>query len=180
MTVARRRLLRLSAFLPLAALPLAGCGFQPVYMPTASGKPGPSARELAAVNVGVIPNRPGQLLRQALQERFANDSGTPSSYDLQVTFVILAEANAIRPDNISTRTRMIGTATFVLTTKDTPRVRLTSGGARAMDAYNILDQQYFAADMENDAVTKRLADALADQITTQLAGYFRKRANTSG
>ena len=56
---------------------LGGCGFQPVYMPTASGKAGVAQRELAAVYVPVIPDRPGQLLRQALQERFGNDSGTP-------------------------------------------------------------------------------------------------------
>ena len=47
---------------------LSGCGFQPVYMPTASGKAGVAQRELAAVHVDLIPYRPGQLLRQALQD----------------------------------------------------------------------------------------------------------------
>ena len=58
--------------------PVAGCGFQPVYMPTASGKAGVAQRELASVYVPIIPERPGQLLRQALQERFGNDSGDAS------------------------------------------------------------------------------------------------------
>jgi hypothetical protein len=49
-----------------------------------------------------------------------------------------------------------------------------------VDAYNIFDTQYFAADLENDAVQRRLATALAEQITLQLATYFRKRAATSG
>jgi len=54
----------------LAGAPLSGCGFQPVYMPTASGKAGVAQRELAAIHVALIPDRPGQVLRQALQSRF--------------------------------------------------------------------------------------------------------------
>ena len=34
-----------------------------------------------------------------------------------------------------------------------------------MDGFNIIDEQYFAADLENEAVQRRLAEALADQIT---------------
>ena len=44
---------------------------------------------------------------------------------------------------------------------------------------NNLDSQIFAADLENEAIQKRLAEALADQITLQLAAYFRKRAETT-
>lgn len=172
MSVRRRRLL-----LTAALLPLAGCGFQPVYMPTASGKPGPAARELAAINVPIIPDRSGQLLRQALQERFANDSGALRQYDLLVAFTISSDAIAVRTDNLATRARLIGTATFVLTAQDPAHTRLTSGSARSVDAYNALDQQYFAADLSAEALTKRIAEALADQITIQLAAYFRKRAN---
>ena len=60
----RRRLLVLAA-----GASLSGCGFQPVYMPTASGKAGVAQRELAAIQVDLIPDRPGQVLRQALQDR---------------------------------------------------------------------------------------------------------------
>ena len=75
--VASRRLFCLGSMSALAA-GLSGCGFQPVYMPTASGKPGVAQRDLSTVYVEIIPERPGQLLRQALQERFNDDSGTPS------------------------------------------------------------------------------------------------------
>ncbi len=87
---------------------LSGCGFQPVYMPTASGKAGVAQRELASVYVGIIPERPGQMLRQALQERFGDDSGTPAAYDLSVTFGISGEGIAIESNNIATRLRLIG------------------------------------------------------------------------
>ena len=71
----RRRLLALGG----AGL-LAGCGFQPVYMPTATGKSGPAERDLAAIHVNLIPDRPGQELRQALQARLGSDSGMPARY----------------------------------------------------------------------------------------------------
>jgi LPS-assembly lipoprotein len=171
MTLPRRRLL-----LAPALLPLTGCGFHPVYMPTASGMAGPAARELAQVDVALIPERSGQLLRQALQERFADDGGTPLQYDLRATFSISGDAIDIQTDSISTRVRMTGSATFVLLTKEVPPKRLTSGRARAVDSFNIFSQQYFAADMSSEALTRRIAEALADQITTQIAGYFRKAA----
>ncbi len=172
MNPSRRRLLRLSALLPLA-----GCGFQPVYMPTASGKAGPASRELAAIAVSTIPERQGQLLRQALQDRFADDSGTtPLQYDLSVSFSVSNDQIAIQSDDIATRARVIGSATFTLMSRTSPPKRVTGGSARSVDAYNYIDTQFFAADMENTAVTKRVAEAVADQIAIQLAAFFRKQA----
>jgi LPS-assembly lipoprotein len=155
---------------------LSGCGFQPVYMPTASGKTGAAQRGLASVYVGIIPERPGQVLRQALQERFGNDSGTPSAYDLNVTFGISGEGIAIENDTIATRIRLIGTATWSLVGHDTKRTVLTSGSARAMDGVNIFDSQYFAADLETEAEQKRIAENVATQIATRLAVWFRQQA----
>lgn len=157
-------------------LPLAGCGFQPVYMPTASGKAGPAARELAAVMVRPIQDRPGQVMRESLQERFGDDSGTAARYDLAVALNFTGEPLAIRSDNIATRVRVIGNATYVLVTRASPPVQLTRGTVRATDNYNLIDEQFFAADLENQAVTRRVIQLLADQIATQLAIYFRKQA----
>ena len=161
---------------------LAGCGFQPVYMPTASGSAGVAQRELAAIQVGIIPDRPGQLLRQALQERLemAGNGGAARRYDLAVGFAISGEGLAIQRDSSTTRIRTIGSATWALTAQDPGRTRLSTGSARAIDGFNSPDVQYFAADLENEVRQKRLADALADQITMQLAAYFRKRAAASG
>lgn len=170
--LSRRRLLTLGS-----AGVLAGCGFQPVYMPTASGRAGPAQRELAAINVNLIPDRPGQLLRQDLQARLATDAaGIPQRYDLAVSFAISGEGIAIESDNAATRVRLIGTARWTLKARDPAQTQITSGSARAMDAFNILDQQYFAADIDNEQVQRRLASALADQITMQLAIFFRRRA----
>jgi LPS-assembly lipoprotein len=156
--------------------PLAGCGFQPVYMPTASGKAGVAQRDLSSVFVEIIPDRPGQLLRQALQERFGDDSGSPSTYNLHVNYGISGEGLAIEANDIATRMRLIGTANWTLIGHDEKRTALTSGSARALDAVNVFDSQYFAADLQVEAEQKRIAENLATQIATQLAVWFRQRA----
>ncbi len=161
----------------ILAAPLAGCGFQPVYMPTASGNPGVAQRELAAVYVNIIGDRPGQLLRQALQERLERGAtGVPQIYDLTVSYGIGGEGIAIQRDNSATYTRLVARASWTLTATDPTRATLSHGSARAADSFNILDEQYFAADQENDFAAARLAGAVADQITLQLAAYFRHRA----
>lgn len=177
-TVSRRRVClgSLSALGATLATPLAGCGFQPVYMPTASGKPGVAQRDLSSVFVEIIPERPGQLLRQALQERFGDDSGTPASYNLRVAFGIAGEGIAIDTDNIATRVRFIGTATWTLLGHDDGRLPLTSGSARAIDGLNVFDSQYFASDLETEVEQKRIAENIATQIATQLAVWFRQQS----
>jgi LPS-assembly lipoprotein len=171
----RRRLLALAA-----GTGLSGCGFQPVYMPTASGTAGAAQRELAAIHVALIPDRPGQLLRQALQDRLEmGASGVARRYDLTVSFWIAGEGIAVEQNSTATRLRETGNANWTLIAQDVGRTRLTSGYARALDALNITDTQYFGADLENEALQKRMAGAIADQITMQLAIYFRKRAAAS-
>jgi LPS-assembly lipoprotein len=155
---------------------LAGCGFQPVYMPTASGKPGAAQRGLASVYVDIIPERPGQILRQALQQRFDDDSGTKAEYDLAVSYAIAGEGIAIQNDNLSTRVRLRGTATWRLLAHDPKRTTLASGSARAMDGVNVFGTQYFASDLETEAKQKSIAEDIATQIATQLAVWFRQQA----
>ena len=171
----RRRMLALAA-----GVTLSGCGFQPVYMPTASGKAGVAQRELAAIQVDIIPDRPGQLLRQALQDRLEmGSSGVARRYELSVAFGISGEGIAIEQNTTVTRLRMIGTVTWNLVAQDPGRTRLTSGSAKSVDAINIFDAQYFAADLENETAQRRLAEALADQITLQLATFFRRQEAAS-
>jgi LPS-assembly lipoprotein len=171
-----RRLICLVSMHLAPVLLLAGCGFQPIYMPTASGKAGPAQRELASVHVGIIPDRPGQVLRQALQERLGDDSGTPSAFDLNVSFGISGEGIAIERDTIATRIRLIGSASWVLVSRDGKQTVLTSGSARSFEGVNIFGSQYFAADLETEAKEKRMAEDIATQIATRLGIWFRQQA----
>ncbi len=171
----RRRLLAAAAGLGLA--PLSGCGFQPVYRGTASGNPGPAARELASIHVLLIPDRPGQLLRQALQQRLHGaDDTTERRYDLGVFYWIAGEGIAILPDNTNTRTRLIAHANWTLAARDPAHTHVITGSARALEGVNVFDTQYFAGDLETEQASARLADQVADQITLRLAAFFRARA----
>ncbi len=172
----RRRLLGAAAA-GLGLAPLGGCGFQPVYMPTASGNPGPAARELAAIHVVLIPDRPGQLLRQALQQRLHGaDDTTERRYDLGVFYWIAGEGIAILPDNTNTSTRLIARANWTLTARDPARTRVADGSARALESINVFNTQYFGGDLETEQASARLANQIADQITLRLATLFRARA----
>jgi LPS-assembly lipoprotein len=159
---------------------LAGCGFQPVYMTTATGKAGPARRGLQSITVLRIPERPGQLLRQALQERFQDDGGTPSHYDLLVSFSIAGEGVAIETNNIATHIRFTGTAAYTLLARTPVQTKVTTGSARFYDGLNVYDEQYFAADLETEAIQQRIAENIADQITAQLAVWFRQHPEQAG
>ena len=156
---------------------VAGCGLRPLYAPTASGAPGPAASELAAIYVPVLPERQGQLLRQALQQRFEG-TGTviAKKYELSAALSVNVEALAIRPDSSSSRVRLIGSAPWALRELSLERAVLTQGNSRVLDGYNIINQQFFAAELDNETATRRIASSLADQITLQLGSYFLRRA----
>lgn len=168
--VRRREILSL-----LLAGGVAGCGFRPVYGPGGVNT-GSAAAELSAIDIENIPERIGQLLREDLQVRFERGgTGTPRRYDLQVILGMSGEAVAIRQDSTSSRIRLVGTASWTLFTQGLPRKQLASGRAREVDGYDVIDQQYFTADLQSEAVQRRMMDALADQVTLQLASWFRNR-----
>ncbi len=172
---------RRGALLTLGLAPLlAGCGFTPLYRPSRAGNQGPVSDALASVSVDIIGDRPGQLLRQALQQRLeGSGSGIAHRYALAVNYSISGEGIAIQQDSTVTRLRLIGRAEWSLHAQDPNRTLLTHDRARAVDDVNILNQQYFASDLENETAQRRLADALADQIVTQLGAYFHHRSDAT-
>ena len=159
---------------------LAGGGFRPLYAPAASGAPGPAAAEMAAIYVPVFADRPGQLLRQELQQRFeGTGTGTAKRYELVASIAVSAEAIAIQRDSSSSRIRLIGSAPWVLRTLSLDHAVLAQGTSRTLDGYNILNQQFFAADLESEVVIRRVAATLADQISTQVGAFFLRRAEAA-
>ncbi len=160
-----------------ALLALSGCGFHPLYAKL-NGHPSVAQAALGTIDVGLIPERPGQLLRQALQRRFDGPGmALAKRYTLSVSFGIAADAINIQQDTTPTRLREIGTATWSLKALDTTNTLVTSGVARSIDGLSIIDQQYFAADLESETVQRRIAENVADQITLQVASFFARRGS---
>lgn len=167
--MARRGLL-----LAAASAALGGCGFRPLYG-GGEADPGVQAR-LAEVNVQLIPERSGQLLRQALQSRLERGrSAVARRYDLSVQYALSAEAVGIQQDTSGSRVRLIGVASWALLAQDAQRTTLANGSAREVDAVNVINQQFFGAELTSTAVQRRMVEAVAEQIATQLAVYFARK-----
>ena len=165
---------RRAGLLGAATAALGGCGFRPLYLP-APGNASADA-QLAAIYVAVMPERPGQLLRQALQRRFdGTGEGVAKLYELTGNLGIAGEGIAIQRDNSTTRLRFVGTATWALRKLDLQHTALTQGSARVLDGANVFNQEYFALDQETESVTRRLAESCADQVTLQVATFLRRQ-----
>ena len=157
-------------------LALGGCGFRPLYLPE-GGRGSVAATELAGIYVPVLPERNGQLMRQALQRRIeGSGTGIAKKYELSASMSISGEAIAIQRDSSATRIRLNGTAPWVLRELSLARSVLAEGSSRITDGVNILNQQFFAVDLESDVAYKRIAEALADQIVVQVAAFLKRRA----
>ena len=170
----RRALLRGVA--GLLALGTVGCGFRPIYSGgAAAGTDAALAGDMAATRVAVIPDRFGQLLRRALQQRLGQGRGesVAARWELLVGPSVSGEAVGIQSDGAATRVRMIATANWTLL-RLTPRETVANGFERALDAYNIQGVQLFAADASREAMERRLAEQLADEVALRLAMQFRR------
>ncbi len=164
-----------------SGMALAGCGFRPLYAPASSGVAGPASAEMAAIFVPVFAERSGQLLRQALQQRFeGSGTGVAKKYELIASISIYADPIAIQRDSSASRVRLTGSAPWFLRALSLEHPVLAQGSSRILDGYNIINQQYFAADLENETATRRVASALADQITLQVGSFFLHRATATG
>ena len=157
----------------VAVTGIAGCGFHPLY--AVRGNSSPTLHELSLIDVDRMPDRAGQLLRQALQQRLSDpDTGPAKQYELSVSFGIASDQIGVQQDSTVTRVRQTGTATWFLKKLDPGNTVVTSGTARALDGLNVIDQQYFEADLAGEASQRRIADAVAGQIALQLASFFSR------
>lgn len=158
----------------LLLVPLAGCGFAPVYAPVAGGT-APSVG-LGQVYVAVIPDRPGQELRQALQVRLEG-TGAPSAktYTLSVSYGVSSEGIGIDPETDVTFIRFEGHASWQLLAATPGTPALASGQVNVQDGYSVVVNQYFYQSLSTDALYRRMADNVADQIVVRLAAYFRTK-----
>jgi LPS-assembly lipoprotein len=158
--------------------PLGGCSPHPLYAPDAFGTSDPQSQtvqaQLRQVQVALLPDRTGQLLRAALQSRLqAGESPEYTRYNLAVSFDIAQIGLGIQNDSTITYIRLIATAPWSLSSQDNPKHPiLVSNTAEAADSLNTFDNEPFGQELETNTVEARLADAIADQIVTRLAHYF--------
>ena len=155
---------------------LGGCGFRPLYAPDSADGTSATGVELETIYVALIGERTGQLMRQALQRRLeGTGEGRAKRYELTASFGIAGEGIGIQRDNSSTRIRFVGTSQWTLRDLTPQRTVLTSGVSRSLDGLNVLNQEFFAADLETETIQRRLAELLADQVVQQIAIYMLQK-----
>ena len=168
--LSRRSLIALG--LPLLA---AGCGFRPMHGRSGSREDTEVAAALAAVKVGLITERQGQLLRRRLEQGLApNGRGAVAAkYDLRVGLGYGVEIQGFRRDGFPSRVRFSATANWFLYDVSAAPREIARGTERATDAYDIPENQFFAADAARETMERQLIDQLAQQILEKLAIHFR-------
>jgi LPS-assembly lipoprotein len=123
----------------------------------------------------LITERQGQLLRRRLEQGLApkGREGVRPQYDLRVGLAYGFELQGYRRDGFPSRVRFNATANWFLFDVASPPREITRGTERAFDAYDIPDNQFFAADVARDTMERQLIEQLAQQILERLAIHFR-------
>jgi LPS-assembly lipoprotein len=162
------------SLLALALLPLAACGFHPLYSEAVQRQENP---RLAGVIVSPIPDRYGQELELSLRESLNPEGLTVKPlYRLIVNVQVQRIDLGIQRDASSTRGRINAFAALTLVDVKTGR-QIYVSRTQSTSAFNILQDGYAAEVAEEDARTRTVRD-LADQIRLRLALFLRDRPTT--
>jgi LPS-assembly lipoprotein len=158
----------------LAALALAGCGFQPLYGGTTAG--GQRLSEaMAGVDIVPIPGRVGQKLRNELI--FANTGGgvaPPSRYRLEIAIKESVVDQLVQITGDATGQVYQLDATFQLIDSGSGKV-LLQGKAISRAPYNRF-QEIFANVRARYDAENRAARTVSESIKTQVAAFLTNAA----
>lgn len=153
-------------------LNLAACGFTPVYATPDTGTQVAMQDRLRDVEIGLIADRNGQYLRNALLDQTGAPQG-PQRYFLRVHRLQQIDTGfGLRKDASNTRGDITVTAQMDLIDSQTGTVVLTRP-LRARGGYNRLDNLYGTIVSEEDLLN-RLLDEMADRAVTELTLFFSR------
>lgn len=160
-----------TGFALAALLALSACGFRPLYAPPAEDVSGQSVYAFDAlkeVQVGQIPDRSGQYLRNKLVRLIYPDGQARGSrYALSITFAESRVDLGVQQSAVATRANLVVTSNFTLTVIETGR-NVGSGSVRSTSGFNIFDSEFQTLVAEQGA-RERALDAIAEQIRIRLA-----------
>ena len=159
----------LVAALLAGALPLAGCGFTPLYATPALT---PALASVEAVLPGT--SRTGFLLKEQLGQQFARDTDEPAHYRLTLTLTEARYPRGVRVNNVANRYELDVNASYSLTDAATAKV-LYTGASSVEVSYDSADPPYAGVAANQDG-EQRAAAQMAIQIRLALARYFERQA----
>jgi LPS-assembly lipoprotein len=152
----RRKLL-----LGLAVLPLAGCGFQPVYQ-----QGGAAAGLRGALVFNLIETPEGFLLLQSLEQRFGS-GGAGVQYDVNLDLNITEDTLVLTATTGLSRVTVNGTVYLSVRARGAEEV-LFSDRLRSTTSYTSSAETLVTKSARRDA-RARLVDALAELIVLRLS-----------
>lgn len=165
----------------IAVLALSSCGFHPLYVGAETADSFSGSRvvsDLSTVFIDEIPEHTGQILRRRLMSRIS-PKGNPENpkYELSAYIVEASEyQQAIRLDNMATRTTLIYTAEYVLKSFPEGKV-LLKDRTTSRASYNILESPY-ATDVAEEDAKKRMMEIIGDNISLRVATYLKNKGHT--
>ena len=150
-----------AALLALAMVPLAACGFTPVY----GGGQGAAFQTSGPITIAEIPGRTGHYLRNELARTIGHGvPGVPAA-NLDISLSQGVERLAFAPDQAASRSDYIGSATWTL--KAPNGAVLATGVVSERASFNFADAAY--ADLAaQTAAQERLAGLLARSIRSDV------------
>ena len=165
--------------MPLAAL-IPACGFKPLL---AERDDSPSVQAmLAAIQVNRIGDgrnrRLGQLMRDALIDRFSTGGLQPPRFVLDVTLTLRFTPLIIESSNTVTRSNHVMTAAFTLRDIESGDV-LYRSTARSTGSHDVVVSEYSSQVARQDTARKAVRD-LANTITYLLSFHFDRADDTAG
>ncbi len=148
-------------------LGLQACGFQPLYGNSSGAA---VTQTLAAIQIGLIRDRTGQLLRNELLDRMNPRALQPTPlYSLNVELTESKQSLAVRRDDTATLANLVMSASYILTATDGTEV--LSGSVRSFNSYDISSSDFATLSAEADARARAARD-LADDITIRIGVFL--------
>jgi len=146
---------------------LSACGFTPVY------RTKPPLQTLSSIEIAIIANREGQIVRNHLIDRLYRN-GYPSNprYRLVVSSIAenIVEIGIDKDDEASRAQLRLSAELQLYDTAEDKRILIRN--VRATTGYNILAGQFTTFVTEEDARKQGLR-AISDNIITQLELHFK-------
>jgi len=158
---------RRKLYLLLATFTLAGCNLAPVYSGGSASAP---VVMMTQVEIPLVPDRSGFLVRQALIDRFGTTTTTPR-YRLEIELDDQILAFGVRGDNSAARERRTLRARYrlVIIATNSVVVDATAGSDAGIDR---VSSNYAVVAAETTAL-ERLSVEIADQIAARIARFAR-------
>lgn len=160
----------IAALVLALALPLGGCGLQPMY---AGGGSGSVAQGLAAIEVSAMEGKAGWLVRNALVDRLgvSAHASTAARYRLDVRLDDQLEGFALLSDDTIGRERRTLRARYQLVDLASGKIMLDdSAGSDA--GIDVVSSDYATIAAEQTAL-ENLAKDVANRIVTNVALELR-------